>query len=69
MRLGKHAKYSRVIKKYVKFKVHDELNSAKLGDVVRIIETRPLSKDKRFKLQEVVKKATAHNIVIKEEIQ
>ena len=54
MSLSKHAKYKKVIKRYAKFKVHDEKNRAKLGDTVRIIETRPLSKTKRWRLQEVM---------------
>jgi len=54
MRLTKHAMYKKVIKRYTKFKVHDEKNVAKLGDTVKIIETRPLSKEKRWRLQEVV---------------
>ncbi|MCA0989435.1 MULTISPECIES: 30S ribosomal protein S17 [Bacillales] len=48
---GKRVKYSK------KFKAHDENNSAKINDVVRIMETRPLSKDKRFRLVEVVEEA------------
>jgi small subunit ribosomal protein S17 len=67
-RLTKHHKYNRVIKGYNKFKVHDEKGTAKLGDTVRIRETRPLSKDKRFRLLEVVKKAEAPHIEIKEEV-
>ena len=45
-----HYKYSKLVRKSVKFKVHDEKNSAKIGDRVRIIQTRPLSKDKRWRL-------------------
>ncbi|MDV2686685.1 30S ribosomal protein S17 [Alkalihalophilus sp. As8PL] len=48
---GKRVKYSK------KLKAHDEENSAKIGDVVRIMETRPLSKDKRFRLVEIVEEA------------
>ncbi|MDQ0256015.1 small subunit ribosomal protein S17 [Evansella vedderi] len=48
---GKRVKYSK------KFKAHDENNTAKLNDIVRIMETRPLSKDKRFRLVEVVEEA------------
>lgn len=48
---GKRVKYSK------KFKAHDEQNVAKIGDVVRIMETRPLSATKRFRLVEVVEKA------------
>ncbi len=60
MRISKHPKYGRIMKKYNKFKAHDEKNSAKVGDVVRIKETRPLSKDKRFRLIEIIKKAQTH---------
>lgn len=55
-RLAKHPVYGRVIKKTNKFKVHDEKNTAKVGDIVKIEETRPLSKDKRWRLVEVIKK-------------
>ncbi len=56
MRMSKHPKYSKIMKRYNKFKVHDEKNTAKIGDIVRIEETRPLSKDKRFRLIEILKK-------------
>ncbi len=52
-----HPLYKKIIKTSKKYKVHDEHNEAKVGDVVKIIETRPLSKDKRFTLMEIVKKA------------
>ncbi|GAF66211.1 30S ribosomal protein S17 [Alkalihalobacillus trypoxylicola] len=48
---GKRVKYSK------KFKAHDEDNKAKVGDIVQIMETRPLSKDKRFRLVEIVEEA------------
>jgi small subunit ribosomal protein S17 len=64
--ISKHPKYGRIVKKYKKFKAHDEKNSAKTGDMVRIEETRPLSKDKRFRLIEVMKKSQAANVEIKE---
>ena len=54
-RLIKHKKYGRVIKCATKFKVHDEQNQAKAGDKVRITQTRPLSKEKRWRLVEIVK--------------
>ena len=57
VRITKHPKYSRIMKQSNKFKAHDEKNSAQIGDSVRIQETRPLSKEKRFKLMEIVKKA------------
>ncbi|HEY4686842.1 MAG TPA: 30S ribosomal protein S17 [Candidatus Subteraquimicrobiales bacterium] len=53
----KHPLYKKVIKKRSKFKVHDAKNEAKTGDVVKIIETRPLSKDKRWRVIEIVEKA------------
>lgn len=53
----KHAKYQKVMKTASKFKAHDENNETKTGDVVKIMETRPLSKDKRWVIREVVKKA------------
>jgi small subunit ribosomal protein S17 len=53
-----HAKYSKTIKRTTKFKVHDEKNECKVGDVVRFIETRPLSKEKRWKVLEIVEKAS-----------
>ena len=66
MRLSKHIKYSKTVKRYSKFKAHDEKGIAKLGDTVRIIETRPISKDKRFRVAAVVKKARAAHIEVKE---
>ncbi|KAB7666148.1 30S ribosomal protein S17 [Bacillus sp. B1-b2] len=53
----KHALYGKRVKYSKKYKAHDELNTAKIGDVVRIMETRPLSATKRFRLVEVVEKA------------
>lgn len=57
MHKSKHPIYGRTIKRYNKYKVHDEKNEAKVGDTVRISATRPLSKEKNFKLLEVIKKA------------
>jgi small subunit ribosomal protein S17 len=67
MRLSKHPKYGKIIKKFNKFKAHDEKGSAKMGDTVLIQETRPLSKDKRFRVIKVLKKAVAAGIELKEE--
>ncbi|WP_018131289.1 30S ribosomal protein S17 [Effusibacillus pohliae] len=53
----KHPLYGKTIKVTKKFKAHDENNTAKIGDIVKIMETRPLSKDKRWRLVEVVEKA------------
>lgn len=51
----KHSKYNKVVRRASKYKAHDEQNKTKIGDVVRIMETRPLSKDKRWVIMEVVK--------------
>lgn len=53
----KHPLYGKRVKYSKKYKAHDEQNVAKVGDVVEIMETRPLSRDKRFRLVEVVEKA------------
>ena len=52
-----HSQYGKRVKYTKKFKAHDENNEAKMGDVVKIMETRPLSATKRFRLVEVVEKA------------
>jgi ribosomal protein uS17 len=52
-----HPKYKKVIRRTAKFHAHDEANTAGVGDTVRIIETRPLSKTKRWRLAEIVEKA------------
>lgn len=54
-RLTTHKKYGRVIKRATKFKVHDGQNQAKAGDKVKIMETRRLSKEKRWRLVEIIK--------------
>jgi len=59
-RIMHHSVYNRSVKRATKFKAHDETNTAKLGDVVRIQETRPLSKTKRWRLVEVVKKSAGN---------
>ena len=51
---AKHAKYEKSVRSFSKYKAHDEQNASKTGDVVRIMETRPLSKDKRWIIREVV---------------
>jgi small subunit ribosomal protein S17 len=53
-----HPKYKRVMKTNKKFYAHDEQNSARVGDVVRIRETRPLSKLKRWQLEEIVRRSS-----------
>ncbi len=52
-----HPLYGRIVRKTVKLKAHDENNVCKVGDRVRIMETRPISKDKRWRVTEVVDKA------------
>ena len=52
-----HPKYKKVVRSTVKFHAHDEANTAGVGDTVRIVETRPLSKTKRWRLAEIVEKA------------
>ena len=53
-RLKRHARYGKVLRFHNKYKVHDAQNSAKLGDTVKIIESRPLSKEKRWALVEIL---------------
>ncbi|UOF91903.1 30S ribosomal protein S17 [Fodinisporobacter ferrooxydans] len=53
----KHPLYGKTIKRTKKFKVHDENNSAGIGDTVKIMETRPISKEKCWRLLEIVEKA------------
>ena len=55
-RLTRHPLYKKIIRRFKKFKAHDEKNSAKAGDTVKIVESRPLSKDKRWRLLEVINK-------------
>lgn len=52
-----HYKYSKLVSKSVKIKAHDEKNSAKIGNRVKIVQTRPLSRDKRWRLVEIIEKA------------
>ena len=53
----KHPLYKKIIKRTVKFKAHDEENACGVGDKVKIMETRPLSKDKRWRVTEIIEKA------------
>ena len=53
----KHPLYGKIVKRTYKLKAHDENNDCKIGDRVRVMETRPLSKDKRWRLVEIVEKA------------
>lgn len=53
----KHKFYNKIIKRTIRLKAHDENNECKVGDRVRIMETRPLSKDKRWRLVNIIEKA------------
>ncbi|MHB0914625.1 MAG: 30S ribosomal protein S17 [Thermoleophilia bacterium] len=52
-----HRKYGKTVARSTKLKAHDEQNEAKIGDTVRVIETRPLSKTKRWRLAEIIERA------------
>ena len=56
-RLVKHPQYGRYVRRRSKFKVHDEKNECRMGDTVRFMETRPISKDKRWRFVEIVERA------------
>ena len=53
----RHKVYNKIVKRTYKLKAHDEANECKVGDTVKVMETRPLSKDKRWRVVEVMKKA------------
>ncbi|MBE5896221.1 MAG: 30S ribosomal protein S17 [Lachnospiraceae bacterium] len=53
----KHPLYNKIVKRTYKLKAHDEANDAHIGDTVKVMETRPLSKDKRWRLVEVMERA------------
>ena len=53
----KHPIYGKIVKKTYKLKAHDENNECKIGDTVKVMETRPLSKDKRWRLVEIIERA------------
>ena len=56
-RLYRHRLYKKVIKASKKYKAHDQENACSVGDIVRIVESRPISRDKRWVVQEIVEKA------------
>ena len=56
-RLVKHAVYGRYVRRRAKFKVHDEKNECRVGDTIRFMETRPMSKDKRWRFVGFVERA------------
>ena len=53
----RHKVYNKIVKRTYKLKAHDEANDCKVGDTVKVMETRPLSKDKRFRVVEVMERA------------
>ena len=53
----RHSLYNKIVKRTYKLKAHDENNECKVGDTVKVMETRPLSKDKRWRLVEIVERA------------
>lgn len=55
--LVRHPLYGKMVKKTTKFKAHDEKNACQIGDTVKIMETRPLSKDKNWRVVEIIEKA------------
>jgi small subunit ribosomal protein S17 len=55
-KLTKHPLYHKTIKRVVKYKVHNKNNESKEGDIVKIVETRPISKEKRWRVSEIIKK-------------
>ncbi len=56
-RLKKHQLYKKYIRRTKNYKVHDEKNECKVGDTIRFIDTRPISKDKKWKMVEIIEKA------------
>ena len=64
--LKHHPLYKKTIRRVVKYKAHDEKNECKLGDTVEIIETRPLSKEKRWRVAEIITKSEVVEVQPKE---
>jgi small subunit ribosomal protein S17 len=64
--LRHHPLYKKTIRRAVKFKAHDEKNECRLGDTVKIIETRPLSKEKRWRVAEIITKREVVEVQPKE---
>jgi len=55
--LVKHSQYKKYVKKRAKYKAHDEKNECHVGDIVSIVESRPLSREKRWRVKEIIKRA------------
>lgn len=56
-RMMAHPEYGKTVKRSKRLKAHDEKNECRVGDIVRLVETRPLSKEKRWRVAEIIKKA------------
>ncbi len=56
-RVTRHPLYGKIIRQTKKYKMHDEENESRVGDIVKIMETRPISKDKRWRLVEIMRKS------------
>jgi len=65
-KLRRHPLYKKTIRRTVKYKVHDENNECALGDKVRIVETRPLSREKRWRVAEIITKGEVAEVQPKE---
>ena len=63
-RLRRHPVYKRVIRLSTKFKAHDEDNAAHVGDTVRIVESRPISRDKRWTVVEIVARGSVEEVIV-----
>jgi small subunit ribosomal protein S17 len=62
----RHPLYRKIIRRAVKYKAHDEKNQCRVGDTVKIVETRPLSKDKRWRVAEIITKGEVAEVQPKE---
>ncbi len=56
-RVTRHPLYGKIIRRTKKYKMHDEANESRVGDIVKIMETKPISKDKRWRLVEITRKS------------
>jgi small subunit ribosomal protein S17 len=62
-RLARHPVYEKVMRLRKKYKVHDEENTCRAGDTVRIVESRPLSREKRWRLKEVIERSEISEVI------
>ena len=61
-RMVRHRRYGKVLRRVKKYKAHDEKNACRVGDLVRIVESRPLSREKRWAVEEIVKRAESGDV-------